>query len=99
VDSARRQITVDAHRLALTPTEYKLLCSLVARAEHVVSVAELAEAHWGCYDPSLDLSVRVHLRRIRAKLRAVPTHCPQLVGVRGFGYRLVWLADDTRPQT
>jgi two-component system, OmpR family, response regulator VicR len=90
VDSARRVVTVSGQELATTPTEYRLLSVLLERADQAVSLKELAEAVGGNYDSSLDVSLRVHLRRLRAKLRAVPGRSPELIVVRGFGYRLVW---------
>jgi DNA-binding response OmpR family regulator len=93
IDTRRRLTTVGDHRVALTRTEYRLLCTLVTCANRVVSVADLAAAHWGYYDVALDLSVRVHLRRIRAKLRALPAPCPRIETVRGLGYRLCWAPD------
>jgi DNA-binding response OmpR family regulator len=90
VDGARRIVTVSGQELATTPTEYRLLSVLLQRADETVSVAELAEAVWGNHDSSLQESVKVHLRRLRAKLRATPARSPELIAVRGFGYRLVW---------
>jgi DNA-binding response OmpR family regulator len=88
--AARRVVTLSEQELAITPTEYRLLYFLLERADQAVSVRELAEVVWGHYDSSLDESARVHLRRLRAKLRAVPGRSPELIAVRGFGYRLVW---------
>jgi DNA-binding response OmpR family regulator len=90
VDPARRLVGVSGHEVATTPTEYRLLSVLLERADQAVSVRELAEVVWGNYDPSLDESLKVHLRRLRAKLRATPGRSPELIAVRGFGYRLVW---------
>lgn len=90
VDAARHVVTVAEQELATTPTEYRLLSMLLDRADKAVSVRELAEAVWEHYDSSLDASVRVHLRRLRAKLKTGHGPSPELITVRGFGYRLVW---------
>ncbi len=92
VDAARRVVTVSGQVLPTTPTEYRLLSVLVARADQTVSVGELGEAVWDHYDSSLDASLGVHLRRVRTMLRAAGVRSPTLVTVRGFGYRLVWEA-------
>jgi DNA-binding response OmpR family regulator len=97
VDPARRVVTVSERELATTPTEYRLLSVLLERADQAVSVRELAEAVWDEYDPSLDESLRVHMRRLRAKLRAAPGRPPELSTVRGFGYRLVWEPEPRSP--
>jgi DNA-binding response OmpR family regulator len=90
IDLARRTVTVSGQTIETTPTEYRLLCALAERADSVVPVKELAEAVWGEHDPSLDASLGVHLRRLRAKLKSTPAPSPALVAVRGFGYRLAW---------
>jgi DNA-binding response OmpR family regulator len=90
VDASRRVVTVSGQELATTPTEYRLLSVLLERADHAVSLKELAEAVGGHNDSSFDASLGVHLRRLRAKLRTAPGRTPELIVVRGFGYRLVW---------
>ena len=90
LDAARRVVTVSGRELSTTPTEYRLLSILLERADQVVSVKELVDAVWGHYDSALAESLKVHLRRLRAKLRATPGRSPELISVRGFGYRLVW---------
>jgi DNA-binding response OmpR family regulator len=95
VDAARHVVTVDGREIPTTPTEYRLLTVLLDRADHVVSVADLGKAVWGKYDSSLDASLKVHIRRLRAKLKAVEGRAPEVVVVRGFGYRLL---DRTMPQ-
>jgi two-component system OmpR family response regulator len=90
VDATRRMVTISGQELATTPTEYRLLSILLERADEVVSVSQMVEAVWGHYDSSLEESLRVHLRRLRAKLRVTGGRSPELIAVRGFGYRLVW---------
>jgi DNA-binding response OmpR family regulator len=94
IDAARRAALLDGTPLAITPTEFRLLALLVQRADEVVPVPDLARAAWGTYDVSMEASVRVHLRRLRAKLRAAAGHSPGLVVARGFGYRLTLTSPD-----
>jgi DNA-binding response OmpR family regulator len=85
IDPARRRATVRGEALRLTPTEYRLLAALADRPDEVVSPQELAQTVWGQHDRGIERSLGVHLRRLRAKL---PVGAPQLLTVRGFGYRL-----------
>jgi DNA-binding response OmpR family regulator len=88
IDRARCEVTVDGEPIHLTPTEFRLLCVLAERPNHVVSSTELAQRVWGTHDPGIGRSLQVHIRRMRAKLNAGTGRPPAPVAVRGFGYRL-----------
>jgi DNA-binding response OmpR family regulator len=88
IDEPRCRVTLDGEEVRLTPTEYRLLCTLVSRAGEVISRKELAERVWGYHDPDIGRSLDVHMRRLRAKLEAGPEDAPRLVTLRGFGYQL-----------
>lgn len=90
IDVARRRVILAGQEICVTPTEYRLLYVLVAQVNQVVSRRELSEAVWDHHDVSVERSLEVHLRRLRAKLRTGQTHAPALSVVRGFGYQLVW---------
>jgi DNA-binding response OmpR family regulator len=92
IDRTRCRVTVGGREVALTPTEYRLLCALVERPNAVFSRQELAERIWGTHDAGIDRSLDVHMRRLRAKLRSAAgaaAPAPPLVTLRGFGYQLV----------
>jgi DNA-binding response OmpR family regulator len=89
IDQARCRVTLGGRQVQLTPTEYRLLCALASRPDHVVSREELAERIWGTYDAGIGRSLEVHMRRLRAKLVDGSGSFPPLVTHRGFGYRLV----------
>jgi DNA-binding response OmpR family regulator len=97
IDEARRRVTLGGEAIPLTPTEYRLLSLLAARADAVLSRRELAEAVWGSYDAGIGSSLAVHLRRLRAKLSRGPVPPPALLTMRGFGYRLVDEPTDAAP--
>lgn len=88
IDRARCTAVLDGKRVHLTPTEYRLLCALADHPEQVLSAQELAERVWGSHDAGIHDTLGVHLRRLRAKLKADPGNAPAIVAVRGFGYRL-----------
>ena len=89
VDHPRCRVTVGDEELRLTPTEYRLLCALVDRPNQVLSRHDLAHHVWGSVDAGIIGSLETHMRRLRHKLRTAPQPAPEIVTVRGFGYRLV----------
>jgi DNA-binding response OmpR family regulator len=88
VDRARCRVTVGDTEVPLTPTEYRLLSLLVTRPDEVVAKKDLAESVWGAYDPDIGRTLDVHMRRLRAKLKANAENPPTLATIRSFGYRL-----------
>jgi DNA-binding response OmpR family regulator len=89
IDQARCRVTVGGRQVPLTPTEYRLLCALASRPDHVLSREELAERVWGSYDTGIGRSLEVHIRRLRGKLTDGTGCSSPLITHRGFGYRLV----------
>jgi two-component system phosphate regulon response regulator PhoB len=91
------RVDVDAHRafvdgaeIALTPLEFRLLTTLMARLGRVQSREQLLEDVW---EMSSDLETRTvdtHVKRLREKLGSGRD---LLETVRGVGYRLVNPAD------
>jgi Response regulators consisting of a CheY-like receiver domain and a winged-helix DNA-binding domain len=79
--------------LTLTPTEFRLLEALARANGDIVPHLQLARAGWPAEtDPDL-LWLKPHLARLRAKVDAASG--PQIVAVRGVGYRLV--IEETTP--
>ncbi len=90
IDFPRCRVSVGGEEVRLTPTEYRLLCALADRPNEVLSRQDLARRVWGTYDGGIDAALEAHVRRLRHKLlRAAGTQGPEIVTVRGFGYRLV----------
>jgi DNA-binding response OmpR family regulator len=86
VDPNRHEARVRDVSLDLTPTEFRLLETLLRADGAVVPHLRLARAGWPAdVDPDL-LWLKPHLARLRAKLDA--HHGPSIVAVRGVGYRL-----------
>jgi DNA-binding response OmpR family regulator len=90
VDFDRCQARVKGVALTLTPSEFALLATLVRHAGHVLSSQKLFFAMRGQQLPDHDARelVKVHLRRLRAKLDPFTTGEPYIVSVRGFGYMI-----------
>jgi DNA-binding response OmpR family regulator len=89
IDVSAAEVTRGEQSLALTRTEFRLLCEL-AQADHgVCSREHLLERVWG-YDYFGDSRiVDVHVSRLRNKLELDPAKPQHIVTVRGMGYRLV----------
>lgn len=78
----------DGQEVALTKSEFRLLCTLAERPGWVLSRAQLLERVWD-YDYGGDTRlVDVHVRRLRAKIERDPAHPQWIVTVRGLGYKL-----------
>lgn len=73
--------------VALTRTEFRLLCELAAQIGNVLSRSQLLNRVWE-YDFGDDRLVDVHVGRLRRKIEADPSEPRHLVTVRGLGYKL-----------
>ena len=86
LDAGRHEASVGDTILTLTPTEFRLLESLVRANGALVPHLRLARAGWPAEaDPDL-LWLKPHLARLRSKLDAAKG--PTIVAVRGVGYRV-----------
>ena len=86
VDPASRVVTREGVRLSMTAREFDLLHHLISGAGTVFSREQLLRDVWG-WSFGDDSTVTVHVRRLREKLEADPTHPRLLVTVWGVGYR------------
>jgi two-component system KDP operon response regulator KdpE len=86
LDPGRHDARVGDVALQLTPTEFRLLETLVRAGGDLVPHLQLARAGWPAEaDPDL-LWLKPHLARLRAKVDAAGG--PAIVAVRGVGYRI-----------
>ena len=89
IDPTPHQVTLAGALLQLTPTEYRLLSVLAARPDQVVPRDTLAKLVWGDPDTGTSRTIDVHIGRLRVKLSQGGARAPQIVSVRGFGYKIV----------
>ena len=88
LDTTTGQLHLDGKEIALTVTENHILSHLMKNVGHVVTHSSLAEAVWGDDYPGAADSLKVHIRRLREKVEADPSH-PQLILTKiGIGYFL-----------
>jgi DNA-binding response OmpR family regulator len=88
VDINSHQVMLDGEELPLTPTEFRLLQSLLERKGRTQSRQQLLERAWSVESHLSDRiqtrTVDMHVRRLRSKLGRVGDW---IETVRGFGYR------------
>ncbi|HSS32755.1 MAG TPA: response regulator transcription factor [Solirubrobacterales bacterium] len=85
VDEAKRRVEVSGTEVHLTPTEFRLLVTLMRNRDRVVTQEQLLEDVWGNAggDPR---QVRLYVSYVRRKLQEAGAEEP-IETVRGFGYR------------
>lgn len=90
VDLDRCEASIGQNRLNLTPTEFRLLALLARHAGRVLSAQRLmSEAQdYALPEAEARAIVKVHLRRLRAKMKPLEGESPYIITVRGFGYML-----------
>jgi two-component system phosphate regulon response regulator PhoB len=85
IDRSAHSVTVNAHEVELTPTEFKLLLTLAERKGRVQARAHLLETVWDAAPDIQTRTVDMHIQRLRTKLHPAGD---LIETVRGFGYRL-----------
>jgi two-component system, OmpR family, KDP operon response regulator KdpE len=88
VDLMRRQVFLDSEETHLTPTEYKLLTTLIRHAGGVVTHRQLLQEVWGANYEDQTHYLRVYMAQLRHKLERDPTRPRLLTTEPGVGYRL-----------
>jgi len=88
VDLEHRQVFVGERDVHLTPTEYKLLVSLVRHAGKVLTHRQLMKEVWGANTVTQTPALRVHMTQLRHKLERDPAQPRLLLTETGVGYRL-----------
>ncbi|MER6472000.1 response regulator transcription factor [Streptomyces collinus] len=87
LDAVRHSVTVHGDRIALTPTEFRLLAALAAAGGDLVRRRELVRAGWPEGAHVSENTLDQYLTRLRRKLRAAGAE--QTIGTaRGIGHRL-----------
>ena len=89
VDLLRRKVVLHGEEVRLTPTEYKLLTTLVRHAGRVVTHQQLLLSVWGPNHDGHAHYVRVYMGHLRHKIEAEPARPRYLLTEPGVGYRLV----------
>jgi len=88
VDLSARVVQRDGSEIHLTPTEYKLLATLIRHAGRVITHRQLLQEVWGANFVEQTHYLRVYMAQLRHKLEKDPTRPRLLLTEPGIGYRL-----------
>jgi two-component system response regulator VanR len=86
VDLAARRLIVNDRRVSLTPTEWRLLHSLVEAQGRVVTFEELLHAGWENHEYRDTRSIKVQIAHLRQKIGDSPHASRYIHTVREVGY-------------
>jgi len=91
VDMNQREVRVDGQTIALTPTEYDLLRTLIKHAGKVLTHDQLLRSVWGTAYESETHMLQVNISNLRRKIEHDPARPSYIVTEPGVGYKLKML--------
>jgi two-component system, OmpR family, response regulator len=95
LDPSSLTTTLEGRSIDLTPYEFSLLLVLAERAGRVLSREQLLDLAKGSAEESFDRSVDTHISKIRKKLGDDPKKPTLLKTIRGHGYMLARVVDES----
>jgi DNA-binding response OmpR family regulator len=87
IDPVTRVVARGGEQIGLTAKEFDMLYHLARHPRQVFSREQLLERIWGGADYIDPGTVTVHVRRLREKIEADPSHPVRLLTVWGVGYK------------
>jgi DNA-binding response OmpR family regulator len=87
MDFRRHIVSIAGRPVALTPTEFRLLGTLVREAGQVLSREQLIQKVLGLDFDGFDRTIDVHILNLRRKLGDDPAHPRYIKTVYGAGYK------------
>jgi DNA-binding response OmpR family regulator len=87
LDRGTYAVTVADQPISLTPSEFALLATLLSAPGRVFSRAQLLERLQGDDGESVERTIDVHIRNLRAKIEPNPSTPHYIETVFGVGYR------------
>ena len=88
IDWGKGTVCLGGQETALTAKEFALLRKLWEARGNIVTIDALCSALWDGPLVGYENTLMVHIRRLREKVEANPSHPQFLLTVRGLGYRL-----------
>jgi two-component system response regulator RegX3 len=85
IDLAQHEVTVDGERVALTPSEFRVLTLLVREPGRVLSRRQIMQHLWNSTHVPDERTADAHISNLRRKLGGGE----RIATVRGAGYKLV----------
>ncbi len=87
VDLVSRKVVVRGEQQHLTPTQYRLLTTMIKHAGKVLTHRQLLKEVWGPHSVAEHQYLRVYVGQIRQKIETDPTRPRYLLTESGVGYR------------
>jgi two-component system KDP operon response regulator KdpE len=87
IDLTRWEVHIDAHPIALTPTEFRILTCLINRVGEVLSHKWILTQVWGPHHMGESSILKPHIHNLRKKLEPDPRHPRRIITRRGTGYQ------------
>jgi DNA-binding response OmpR family regulator len=87
VSFVRHEVTLEGELLSLTPTEFRLLETLVREPGRAFSRSELLDRAFGYDYLGVERTVDVHIMNLRRKIEPEPGHPTYVLTVPGVGYK------------
>jgi two-component system KDP operon response regulator KdpE len=87
VDLTQRQVFRAGQEIHLTPTEYKLLATLVRHAGKLLTHRQLLQEVWGSNFVTQNHYLRIYMMQLRQKIEPDPARPRLLLTEPGVGYR------------
>jgi DNA-binding response OmpR family regulator len=88
LDPDKHSVTMDDVPVSLTPSEFKLLQTLMSYPGKVFTRSELLDRLYSDGGEVIDRVIDVHMGKLRQKLEPNPSQPRFLLTVHGVGYRL-----------
>ena len=88
LDTTAMQLYKNGRPVALTPTEYKILCQLMRAPGRIFTKVQLYEGIAGEYFESNDNTMMVHISKLREKIEDDPKNPRYIITIRGLGYKI-----------
>ena len=88
LNPSNHEVTYGGQLLNFTPKEYLLLSLFLSNRQRVFSRSVILDRVWDSADQPEEEAVKVHIKGIRQKLRAVGAPPDLIETVHGVGYRL-----------
>lgn len=88
IDFDRAEVIKNNRHIPLTAKEHDILAALYRNAGRIVTIDALCEAAWGDNPFGYENSLMAHIRRIREKIEANPSHPVSLITIKKLGYKL-----------
>jgi DNA-binding response OmpR family regulator len=87
LDRARYEVNLSDQTIALTPTEFEILATLMSQPGRIFSRAQLLNAAHGVAFESYERAIDSHIRNLRRKLERGDDKTNYIVTVHGVGYK------------